>query len=256
MSKKTFCYDNSLIHVDFLDIESDVFRKSCYAVQSIDTIDEQCHEKLFSKFLQWLADQSVAFCSLKIPHGKFHLINGFIRHGFMFIETSVHPYLSNIPNECCSRIALVTDIDQPTLELVEQGASTCFTRERFHIDQMFDNELAGLRYQRFIRLSHTEPDQTLGVLKSPAGEVIGFTTWKLYGDMAILFLIGIMPAFQNKGYGKELWLETFAAMKKCGAKSIKTTVSMNNIVSVHFHTKLGFRLVDPEVVLHYHAPSK
>ena len=236
-----------------LDVESRVFGRPCYSIRSVDQITEIRDPQFFEQFSRWINAESIGFCSVKIPHGNNITVDNFIRHGFQFIETSVHPYLKTIPDEVASRTSLITDIDEDTCVQVEQGACRCFNSERFHTDPHFDIESAGLRYKEFIRISYTSSDQTLGVLKSPDGKVIGFTTWKLFGDMAVLFLIGVMPDFQNKGYGKDLWLETFAAMKRQGAKSVKTTVSMNNMVSVNFHTKVGFRLIDPEIVLHYHA---
>jgi RimJ/RimL family protein N-acetyltransferase len=89
----------------------------------------------------------------------------------------------------------------------------------------------------------------VGVLRE-SGEIIGSAGFHNLPDENGMIEIGfgVDPAFQNKGYGKQILHGMWGwVVKKPGVKTLRYTVAPENLVSRHIIKKLGFDLVGEQI---------
>jgi hypothetical protein len=140
--------------------------------------------------------------------------------------------------------------------LVEEIAGHAFRHGRYHADPRFPPELADLRYRRWIlsALASTDPRDRVYVLGGP-GTVKGFFQLRLDEDRAEVGIIAVARALQGSPAGPELVIGTQLALKAEGVRWVTSKVSAANLGLLNLVTHLGYRLRQPEVAFHWHAPG-
>lgn len=244
-----FKYNKSYINIEYDEIDSSALEQDIFVIKDIIVDDADSIDDLSLAFKKWLESNSIQFCSAKISSHEIKIANALIKQGFYYIETSIHPYLPKIPDNLSDE-GLTLHVEQ-YIDRIKTLAFHAFKTERYHIDPHFSNASASKRYAFFVENSFRNPLHKIAILTGQSNDLIGFTTWTTTNNNAILFLIGIDQKFQGQGFAKKIWSGTLYLMHKQGVQSVKTTVSINNVASINLHCRLGFKLVDPEIVLHY-----
>lgn len=92
-------------------------------------------------------------------------------------------------------------------------------------------------------LLNNQGEKYLNLKLSEKGQIIGFAISQIVLDEATLFNIAIDPAFQGKGYGKQLLSELILQLKDKGVATLWLEVRESNPAR-KLYDSLGFNEVD------------
>jgi hypothetical protein len=238
--------------------DSDIFgfRVAQYRIGS-DPIDESQIGNLSECLYSWLHRNEALLCSCTIPAATAFWKHRLPQLGFRWVDLTLKVTLNNLQKTTLrpSRITLrlAEPGDAAAIEaLAEQG----FHHGRYHADPWFPNELAGLRYRRWITnaLEGSDPRDQLYVMGEP-GNVQGFYHVTVDDGIADLRLAAVVPELRGKGIGADLYAATFHILKTLAVQKVVGTVSAINASSVSLFPMLECRLSDPEIVYHWHSPA-
>jgi ribosomal protein S18 acetylase RimI-like enzyme len=65
---------------------------------------------------------------------------------------------------------------------------------------------------------------------------------------AYVHFIGVNPTMRNKQIGKKLYAHFFRTVRKLGVEKVECVTSVNNENSIKFHQKIGFGIVNTDLV--------
>ncbi|MFC4099384.1 GNAT family N-acetyltransferase [Paenibacillus xanthanilyticus] len=87
---------------------------------------------------------------------------------------------------------------------------------------------------------HAASPDLLGVVYR-GDRLIGFHELELIGDEGWIHAVGIDPACQGRGYGRELLDDLIARLGRMGARCVKLVVMSNNVAAIGLYRAIGFR---------------
>jgi ribosomal protein S18 acetylase RimI-like enzyme len=80
------------------------------------------------------------------------------------------------------------------------------------------------------------------VVASEGGYPVGFTSYAPEGDTLTIVAVAVDPQYQGSGAGGKMYRELDAIAAETGAKTIRTTTTNDNVLSIYFHQRQGFVL--------------
>jgi L-amino acid N-acyltransferase YncA len=87
------------------------------------------------------------------------------------------------------------------------------------------------------------------------GNVQGFYHLTVDGSVADLRLAAVAHELRGTMLGFDLYLAALHALKELGVRKIVSSISAMNTPVINVYSMLGFRLSEPEVIYHWHAPA-
>jgi len=94
---------------------------------------------------------------------------------------------------------------------------------------------------------HRNPERV--VVAEVGGEVIGYATFRVEGDVGWVGENGVHPAFRGKGAGKKLHGEVLRKLKEAGVKIAFVITTMENAAARKVYESHGFRTIHTSVLL-------
>lgn len=139
------------------------------------------------------------------------------------------------------RLARQSDID--AVEAVAQQTFHNYP-SHYYSDQRLPRELTNKIYPDWARRSLTEQpmvaDQVL--VADVNGEIAGFGTLKILGEVANGALFGVAPAWQGRGVYRALLLAALDAARLAGCTVMEYSTQITNTTAQRTVTQLGFTL--------------
>jgi dTDP-4-amino-4,6-dideoxy-D-galactose acyltransferase len=130
-------------------------------------------------------------------------------------------------------------------------ASEAFIESRFYNDVYLDKEKAKAIYVEWVKNSFHKHDRYF-IVTNHEGKITSFLLFSLNDNnsTAIIELIAVDKAYQNKKYGYELLsrLERFMSINDISILKVGTQI--NNVNAIRFYTKNGFNLKECHSVYH------
>ncbi len=115
--------------------------------------------------------------------------------------------------------------------------SKAFTHAR--LQQGYRESRVPLCRREFLELYFTANPSGCFVIKKNE-RIVSFCFTRLWGTVSWLGPLGVDPAEEDKGYGKEIVLAAVERLKISGAKTIGLELNANSTRNLAFYTKLGF----------------
>lgn len=240
------------LHALWVPWDSDIFGFPVAAIQTIEVHDgeQACHA--FTRYEDWVRDQSIELVSCRLPHDQVAMSMFLERHSFRFVEMVLHPTMRGLQSFPDSDITLrVERVLECEVPIVVAMAERAFGYERYHADPRVDSRLADLRYGRWIRNSFDDERQVLLKIVR-ANDIVGFFVIENKADGTVYWhLTAISPDFKGQKVGAEVWKAMMAYHRNAGMDCIHTTISARNTPVLNLYSKLNFRFAPPEITLHW-----
>jgi RimJ/RimL family protein N-acetyltransferase len=189
----------------------------------------------------------------RLPSGDIDTINSFQRSGFLVREVSLHPNLQisdNYLDLTVDERLLVAEVELEDLPEIVRIAGAAFSISRFYREPKVGATLAGRRYENWVKSSFLNPSHRVLKGTNEYNEIIGFFIITIDSGVATWLLTAMSDKFRAAGLTEKLWRLMIKESYRLGSRSIKTTISSENVKVVGLYPKLGFRFSEPSWVLH------
>jgi dTDP-4-amino-4,6-dideoxy-D-galactose acyltransferase len=80
---------------------------------------------------------------------------------------------------------------------------------------------------------------------------LGFISYKIFGDYAIVGLIAVRPEHQGKGVGKKLLAAVENELSYKLIKELRIPTQLKNKQACGFYAKLGYKMIEQISIKHY-----
>lgn len=227
----------------------------CNEIINIQASDEVHARELLVRFENTCSEDHVVFSYTRIPAQSQMLKSSFHHSGFYITECLVHVEL-NLEGECPFRPELKSlrlSLDEATEEDIphlRKLIAESFDYGRMHEDFMIPEELARLRYARWI--DELRAQNKLIVVHRKKGLPIFFEVYEFKPDATVNVVVG--------GSGRDFGMCTFAMaatafeyLKKRGCKRLQTAFSAANLGIFNYYMSLGgYRVLGTSFGCHKH----
>ncbi len=206
----------------------------------------------------WAAENSVELIGCSIP-GEARAWRALLPGiGFDYVDTTLHATLARLqamtyrPLRMPVRLALPDD--RTGLEAIGERA---FRAGRYHADPRFPRELADLRYRRWLAdaVAAAGPANRIYVT-GESGAPTAFVHVTLQdSESGYVTLMGADPSAQSSTAPVAVWIGTMQALKDAGIRRLDSKLSAGNPRMINLAAYAGWRLSEPRLVFHWHAPE-
>jgi len=231
--------------------DSAVFGRPVVAIDQIDVVDESAAQREFEEFERWLERGGVHLVSCRLSHAKLRESMFLETRGFRFVETVMHPRLTNFRaadfTESEASVAIAVADDLPGLCAIAEHA---FHHERYYVDPRVERFVTGQRYRRWVESALEHPRQRLVAGRWRDQLTALFIIEDVEPASTYWHLVAVAPEWQGRGHGRKV----FEAMLRWHAarcvSTVTTTTSARNVAMQNLCASLGFRMLPPEMTLH------
>jgi hypothetical protein len=192
----------------------------------------------------------------KVPVEDLAAIHQLEDNGFRFIETQLRLSLKMKSYDASKYPYSYLPAESEDLETVLGIAETIFSDDRFSVDpfisERFAGKAAGQRYRRYVMKSFEAPDECVyKMVNNSTKEIVGFGTHRHTSqDEAVIFVGGIVTAYQKAGLGPISDFLAINNLRREGVKRAYTHVSARNYAIMNLEISgLGYKVIDSHVVL-------
>lgn len=189
----------------------------------------------------------------------FYLVEGIVRADIRLGKNDLLSKFEQdregfIPERYANRNLRVASLscDHPMpKETLMEIAGNAFIDDRFHLDPNCTDETANRRFSYWIADLMNDKEAIFDVLYLD-DEMIGFLARKA----SQLIIGGFASRYRQAGLGMYLWLNVCRILKNEGYVMAGGNISINNLVSINFHAKLGFRFKNTRYSFHYWSTGR
>lgn len=223
--------------VKSLEWDSHFFKKKIgeifIAEEKITVIDECSYDLIYVK--------STKEISLKI--------NGFLRDysetKVIFSQDGLKPL--QLMDECVVSV-FDTNIKKEDLYKLafESGKFS-----RFKLDKNFEQDTFKKLYKQWIDNSFKKILADAILVFKEKEKVLGFVTYKIFGDYATVGLIAVEPESQGQQIGARLINAVEVNILNIGIKELRIPTQLSNTQACSFYKKLGFKVKEFLFIKHY-----
>ena len=175
--------------------------------------------------------------------------------GFCYIDTTLSVHYLHVQNSEYPQSEIeVFPAVKEQLQTVVEISGRSFKFGRYHCDSLFPKQLADKRYQDWVRRTFDGNNPQRLMVAEMDGRVCAFSVIQIDGPEGHLLLNAVDPDWQGKKIGLGLVASTLRYFQGQGADSVHSKVSVSNARALNLHSKLGARFVNPQILLHWHAP--
>jgi ribosomal protein S18 acetylase RimI-like enzyme len=225
-----------------------------YPVAQVDRVLmlDHCAPVIVPNLHKWFDDHGVRLASCRLSSKRLRETMLLEANGFRFIEMIYSPSLESsgrLPHINCD--LCIEPARREDLQEIASIAGQAFTTGRHLMDWRLPARLGNARYREwvlgsFMRGEHQVLKATLG------GVLVGFFVIEERSDGVVHWhLTAISPSWQGRGLGKALWCAMARRNFDAGFKRIETTISAHNTNVINIYGRLGFRIEDPQITLHW-----
>lgn len=179
--------------------------------------------------------------------------------GWIVIEQPLRVTLTGLKNyQFKDGLVSLREATLDDREAVEEIARTAFRHGRYCADPFFPEDLAQLRYHRWVSNAFTslrDGDLATKIYLLGEGQVEGFMHVSVENGVADLRLAAVDSAVASARAGFNLYLSTLKSLQAAGVGRVTSKIAASNIAVLKLYSALGFRFSDPEWVFHWHAPD-
>lgn len=215
------------------------------------------HKDLRAALEAWTSARAVELVAVTVPAGNTRALCRLQESGFRYNDTRItifYPHVQKVklpPKRFSMEYAQPADADQ-----ILTIAETVFDAGRYHADPRFPKELANRRYRDWLRRAMAgENFQRVLVARGEEGEIRGISIAMEKGDRGDPILMAVAPHLVGTTFGIRLGVATYHYFQEQGVKIGYSKISVTNTGAHNLHSYLGAHFIDPEVLLHWHAPS-
>jgi GNAT superfamily N-acetyltransferase len=240
--------------LDSISLDRDV-----YVLHRESTIDP--NENQFSSLRDWLSQVGSELRKGTILTARLETSSPTIQllqeAGFLFTELTIHPEIENLQSREPSKVNLRVRIAKPEMARSVARNTQLFKISRFHFDHRVSNELADKRFQDWlVRAIDSKEDECIGVFDASTNQEMALFVVRREGDDVTWILTAILPAFQGKGIGIDVWNAVLSYHKLTGVKRVSTNVSAQNLRTIPLYVRTGFALRRTSLCLHFHLTEQ
>jgi GNAT superfamily N-acetyltransferase len=205
----------------------------------------------------WCTANDIRFLSARVPALNLPAIHALEHGGFRYIETWIYNKcdLGSVDESAAAapkpRVAQPDDCD-----VMVDYSRDAFVTQRFHADPHIAPQKAESLYEKWILTAFSDPQQRILVLdmhSRPVAFVIYHTNdlrQYLGRRYATWTMVLVDPASRAKGLGTGFFNAFLTHHKREGLDVVDSGVSMRNLPSLNFFTKLNFKIVSTVVTYH------
>lgn len=233
--------------------DTDIFGFNVAYISDLEVKKNLNLQEEYQFYNEWLVNNSIKIVSCRLDSSKLQEAFFLEKNDFRFIETVLHPILTDLQNyPCQSNSLIVLPAKQNDINEIKFIAENAFGFERYHTDPRFDNQLADKRYGVWVENSFKEgSNQILLKVVNDELAILAFFIVEQSDDNSIYWhLTAVNPKFQNMGFGFAIWLSVIHYHKSLGFSSIDTTISARNFRVLNLYSKLNFRFKSPDHTFH------
>jgi hypothetical protein len=233
------------------EIESLVFGRAVLEIRAFQAGDDlPGEEKRFRE------DHDPLYVVCKIPIEDLAAVHKLEDNGFRFVETQLKLSLKMKSYDTSKYPYRYLPVGLGDLETILNMAETIFSDDRVSVDpflrERFDGKAAGQRYRRYVMKSFEASDECVSkMVNDTTNEIVGFGTHRHTSqDEAMIFVGGIVGAYQKAGLGPILDFLAINSLRREGVKKAYTHVSARNYAIMNLQIAgLGYKLIDSHIVL-------
>ena len=212
---------------------------------------------LVRAFDKWCLAKDVRFASVRLSGMQLQAIHVLEEERFHYIES----YIKNVfelsrLGDRADHLSALRPIRPEELGIMLDFSQNAFADQRFHADANIDPTKAESLYRKWIHSAFNDPKREILVMdidEQAAAFAICFEqdhrpyldTRSITTEMAVT-----NPGIRGKGLGTDLFLSLFRYYRDCGVDVIYSGLTMRNLTSLNWHSKLGFRTVSVQVTFH------
>jgi ribosomal protein S18 acetylase RimI-like enzyme len=155
---------------------------------------------------------------------------------------------NNLPID--SFVFLAFDINR-SKDQIYQLAFESGKFSRFKLDENFKaNEFEEL-YKTWVDNSFSKKIADAVLIYKEQNVILGFISYKMFGDYAIVGLIAVCPEHQRKGVGKKLVAAVENELSNKLIKELRIPTQLKNEQACGFYAKLGYKIIEQISIKHY-----
>lgn len=241
---------------DYINYKVQLFESECFGNTTLEILDWDCAD--FSAAVSSLQSEldlaQGDMMYLRLAASDIYPIKDATQAGFFFVESSIVPTIKTRTWDATPFARFIQTMEQPAqheIALVEDIAASSFSDLRFNLDPYIDNNLADLRYKKWLT-NALEAGEDVRVIRH-RGTIAGFCLFKHLEDGVTIFRLGaVRDDLKGSGLGFSLYASAVAHCIDKGATQIDGGISMANTPVLNVMATLGFTFKDPTIVLHYH----
>ena len=192
------------------------------------------------------------FAYAKLDILQVSALSALTNAGFRVVDTAL-TFDGSVSGATGSRVRFARPEDRAQVSRI---AGSAFRYSRFHLDPLVPAGVADAIKSSWAA-NYFEGKRGDGmVVAERGGQVVGFLQLlRAPPDQLVIDLIGVDPAWQGQGLGREMILH--AARHGVGDDRIPATITVGtqaaNTPSVRLYESLGLRLISAQYVVHYHG---
>ncbi|BCG64777.1 MAG: dTDP-4-amino-4,6-dideoxy-D-galactose acyltransferase [Methyloprofundus sp.] len=241
------------INMDFFYVpwDSHTFNRNVAQISKFEIHNTKNALADFQLFLTWCLENKITFISCRLLHSQVNEAIFLESNRFKFIELNYRPIINNIESLKLpiSDIA-VNEAEKADMPILANIAEKVFHHERFHTDPLIETDLANKRYRFWLENAFEQKQQK--ILKFTLhNELIAFFVVEYPESNHCLWsLTGMLPKFQGKGLGKQVWKTMLKHHQNEAINTVSTSISSHNIPVFNLYVALGFRFPEPYTTFH------
>jgi len=232
-----------------IEVDSYVFGRN---VLSLHDFDPQTDFASFER--GYVARYDPVYVSCKIPMEQVNDVHRLEDAGFHLMECQIRARIKL--RKLYDTAAFPYDFERVTRERdlaeVLAIAGTTFEHDRFRNDSRIAPELAGLRYEHYVRKSFRTPNEAVyRLIDRETGSTVAFKTHLYVSEREVLFLLGgVRNDLKNLGLGMINEYFEFNELIRKGVTSGVTHISAANYPIFNLELcQLGFRVATTFAVM-------
>lgn len=141
--------------------------------------------------------------------------------------------------------------DNKDEKMIKAIASKSFINDRFHNDKKISNKVASkIKREWAANFFRGLRGNQCFVIKEKKN-LLGFLISNVNNKKGIIDLIAVDKKYRNKGVGKKL-ITSMINYYRNKINVIEVGTQLNNIESLNFYQKLGFKIISHKLTYHYH----
>lgn len=122
---------------------------------------------------------------------------------------------------------------------------------RFKLDSNFKQHEFEALYKIWVDNSFSKKFADDILVYKEKNIILGFITYKIIDDNAIIGLLGVCDKHQGKGIGRELLVEVENELSEKQIKELRIPTQLQNKQACGFYTKLGYNIIENTIIKHY-----
>lgn len=122
---------------------------------------------------------------------------------------------------------------------------------RFKLDNNFKQHEFEALYKTWVANSFSKEFADAILVYKERNIILGFITYKIIEDNAIIGLLGVCDKHQGKGIGRALLVEVENELSNKQIKELRIPTQLQNKQACGFYVKLGYNIIEKTIIKHY-----